>query len=160
MSPLLRLKPKFVHMCPVYVAFDDGRALLASTFNHGGLFVEKPGGVRAVDTGDGITLGEAIIACMADCSFKPRFNYSSRKKSDWPAYQASGCRSMKAFERDFARYTVRSANDANIIWTLKSPELSGGFTIQSTVGMIHDALEVGAAITNLHAFYMKVRDLS
>jgi hypothetical protein len=100
----------FVRACNVYISRKSGKVLVASLFNHAGLWAEGPTPVLE-------SLGEPEVLCvqvkeqLAACVFLPEFNYRDRRKSELPAYNASGLRSMSAFEKEFARYSVRGANE-------------------------------------------------
>jgi hypothetical protein len=147
-------------MCHVYLSLNGEDAIVASMYNHGGLFAEKPDGVRHADASDLEALGRCVIECMNACESKKKFNYSKHKKSDWPAYKHSGFKTMRAFEKEYSNYCVRGANDANIIWIVSSQDLPGGFNIQSTIGQIHDTSIVGDKIVKMNVYFQKIRDIT
>ena len=153
----LELKRKFRRMSRVYLDVQEGRAMVSSMFNHGGLFAEKPDGVLLLDDVNAASLGELVIDRMADCTYATMANYSGRKPSDWPAYQASGLKTIKRFEEVFKCYLVMSANEQNIIWNIESPQLEGEMTLRKSVGMINEAFTVGIEVLRVHRRYLKVR---
>ncbi|MFA6959026.1 MAG: hypothetical protein WC538_24400 [Thermoanaerobaculia bacterium] len=107
--------------CNVYCHADADKAIVAAVFNHGGLVAEKPGGATTLAFSDLDALEEAVQAALRACEFRLDFDYSESKKSDWPAYQASRYKTMKAFEADFVNLHVRGANASNLIYTITSP---------------------------------------
>ena len=153
----LRLKRKFRRMSRVYLDETENRAMVSSMFNHGGLFAEKPDGVMLLDDVNAASLGELIIDRMADCAYASMTDYSGHKRSDWPAYQASGIKTIKRFEEEFKSYTLVSANAENIIWLIRSPELEGAMNLEKSVGMIHEPFTVGIEVLRVHRRYLKVR---
>jgi hypothetical protein len=106
---------EFRRACFVFIERKGPRILIAAVYNHDGLWAEQPDGVIQVENIEPTLLGEAIKAQLKKCIHKPSFNYRDQKKTDWPAFQASGARSTTAFEKAFARYWVGGANEANII---------------------------------------------
>jgi hypothetical protein len=102
---------------------DGGTALVAAMFNHGGLYVERPGGVVPVPAGDAGAIGAAVRQALKGTVFEPDFNYRDRKKTDWPAYQASGCKSVAAFERAYARFEVAGETEQNAHYRIESPAI-------------------------------------
>src|SRR5215469_16448730 len=52
------------------------------------------------------TLGQAIWESLLLFKRPPGLNLRSRKKTEWPAYRASGASSVRAFEDDYIRISV------------------------------------------------------
>jgi len=68
---------------------------------------------------DAEALGTEIFAAMERSQIKPETSHRGAKLTDWPAFKASGARSVKRFEADFIRVHVAGANEANIIYQLE-----------------------------------------
>jgi hypothetical protein len=63
---------------------------------------------------DGLPLLSAAIIEALDSSRElPVSDRRESKRSDWPAYKASGCRSIRQFEQDFLLVRIESANVAH-----------------------------------------------
>ena len=52
-------------------------------------------------------LGQSVWEALLLLRHTPGVNLRSQKKADWPAYRASGCKSVRAFEEEFVRVSVR-----------------------------------------------------
>lgn len=82
---------------------------------------EKPGGTKVVKFSDSAELHEAVRAALNACEYEENFNYSDQKKSDWPAYQASGFKTIKRFEAEFIRLLVKGVNEKNLFYDVTTP---------------------------------------
>ena len=134
--------------------------LIASTFNHGGMFAEKPGGALSCEASHIRTLGKYIKQKLDECEYKADFNHSRKKKSDWPAYKESGFKTMKAFESNFIPYRIQGANEANIIWQIASPPLRNGIELHSYMSVSASAAEIGEWVLNFHDFFLKTEKVA
>ena len=78
---------------------------------------------------------------------EPAFDYSRMKKSEWPAYQISGERTIRSFEQNWIGIQVRGANTRNITWLVEGPAI-GRFDLHRTATLTgnSDAREVGEAV--------------
>ena len=123
---------EYFRACNVYCRPEADQAIVAAVYNHGGFMAEKPGRATLVKFSDSANLHEAICAALDECEYGEDFNYSDRKKSDWPAYQASGYKSMKRFEEEFIRLLVQGVNEKNYFYDVTTPEF-GEFGLHLTV---------------------------
>lgn len=64
-------------------------------------------------------LGLALNDAMNGSQVKPERSHRGAKLTDWPAYKASGARSVKRFEADFVAIHVSGANEENIIYLIE-----------------------------------------
>lgn len=143
-----RLPGEFVRACSVFVHGQGaGPTLVAGVFNHEGLFTEQPGQVTSVPHGDVIALGRGIQDAIGSCVFRPEFDYRTLKPTDWPAFQASGLRTVKAFKREYDQLQVRGANAKNIIYAVEGAA-KGQFDLHvaGSVSASASDEEVGAAV--------------
>ena len=145
----------FVRACNVYISRKSGKVLVTSLFNHAGLWAESPTPVLE-SSGDPEVLGAQVKEQLAACIYQPEFNYRDRKKSEWPAYIASGFRSMSAFEKEFARYSVRGANEANIILVVESELVNSAFALRASINAHATAQEIGEWLVRMHSNYLRV----
>lgn len=139
---------EFVRACSVFVHRERAApVLVAAVYNHAGLFSEKPGEVGSVPDGDLAALGQQVQFAMTRCTFEPEFNHSTNKLTDWPAFRASGLRTVKRFEREYVRLHVRGANEKNITYAVAGPELGPyGIHVAASVSASAPPEVVGAAI--------------
>lgn len=145
----------FVRGCNVYISRKSGKVLVASLFNNAGLWAESPTPVME-SLGEAEVLGAQVKEQLAACVFQPEFNYRDRKKSEWPAYVASGLRTTTAFEKEFTKYIVHGANEANIILVAESEQMNNEFTMRSSVNAFADALATGEWMLRMHQNYLRV----
>ena len=150
---------QFRRACFAFIERSGSRILIASVYNHDGLWAEQPDGVVEVKRTEPRALGEAIKAQLQRCTHKPSFNYRDKNKADWPAFQASGARSTTAFEKAFARYWVGGANEANIILIAETDKINGEFELRSSINAYADPQELGEWLLKLHENYLRVEEL-
>lgn len=113
---------QFFRACNLYCRVESNQVIVASVFNHGGPTAEQPGAATIAKFSDAAELNDAIQSSLDCCEYKEDFNYSQLKRSDWPAYQASGYKKIKRFEGDFIRFYVKGVNDANLFYAVTAPE--------------------------------------
>jgi len=145
----------FIKQCNFYLPRDGGMAIIASTYNHGGLFAEKASGAESCTTANLEALGQLIRRKLSECEYQEDFNYSQTKRSDWPAYKASGLKAIKAFEKGFVWYSIRGVNDANITLQIVSPALLDGIELHSAISASASTDELGRTAIKLHEFFLK-----
>lgn len=147
---------QFQRACVVYFERDGDRVLIASLLNRDDIWTEQPDGVVVVNRMEPIGLGEALKAQLAKCVMQPAFNFRGMKKADWPAFIASGARSITAFEKAYARYNVAGANEANLFWVAESGKVNNEFTLKSSINAHADAPETGEWMVRMHQNYLRV----
>jgi hypothetical protein len=136
---------EFFRACNVYCRPESNQAIVATVYNHGGLTAEKPGGASVVVFSDSPALKRAIQAALDCCEYEENFNYSGLKRTDWPAFQASGCKAVKRFEADFIRLSIRGINDKNFFYDVSSPEF-GEFGLHLKIVVNANTAEFGDAV--------------
>ena len=144
---------EFFKACNLYCRPEADQVIVASVFNHGGLMAEKPGGAKIARFSDSAALNAAVRAALDTCEFKGQFNYSDQRKSDWPAYQISGYKTMKRFEAEFIRLLVKGVNEKNFFYDVISPEF-GEFGLHLTVIVEAHSGDHGEAIQHLVKSYL------
>ncbi|HEU4699668.1 MAG TPA: hypothetical protein VFS40_10835 [Gemmatimonadales bacterium] len=149
--------PAFVRGCTVYFAPGHDTVLVAALFNHGGLFAEQPDGVARCATGDVPALGAAARAALAACRYEPAFDYRDRKRTDWPAFRASGCRSVREFEQLYVPFGIRGANEANLAYVIESPPYGAcAVSLTATTDAHGEDARLGERIACLWREYRRV----
>ena len=98
----------------VQIYFSGTRFIVAAMHqNNAGIYYEQPDPV-VVEVRQPADLGVAFRAAFDAFSRKDR-DLSTMKKSDWPAFRASGLKSMKAFERDYTAIQCHGLNPSNAV---------------------------------------------
>jgi hypothetical protein len=97
-------------MAYVYVA--EGRPTIISAlhYNSDGLYYEQEDTLALpIATEDG--LASALREALRRYSLRDQ-NLRGRKSTDWPAYRASGMKSLRSFEDTYLQIQVRALNEA------------------------------------------------
>ena len=90
------------------------RFIVAAThFTRDGIHVEQPAPV-VLEVARPVELGMAFRTAFDACS-RREVDLSAWKKSDWPAFRASGLRSIKAFEREYTAMQCVGLNPSNAV---------------------------------------------
>ena len=98
----------------VQIYFSGARFIVAAMHqNNAGICYEQPDPV-VVEVRQPADLGAAFRAAFDAFSRKDR-DLSTMRKSDWPAFAASGLRSMKAFEREYTAIQCHGLNPSNAV---------------------------------------------
>ena len=148
-----RTAREFFKACNVYCRPEADQVIVASVFNHGGLMAEKPGGSTIARFSDSAALNAAVRDALEACEYNEQFNYSDQRKSDWPAYQASGYKTMKRFEAEFIRLLVKGVNEKNFFYDVISPEF-GEYGLHLTVTVEAYSGDHGQAIQHIVKSYV------
>jgi len=146
---------EFFRACNVYCQPDADQVIIAAVYNHGGLMAEKPGGATIVKFSDSARLHEAVRAALEACEYEEDFNYSDHKKSDWPAYRASGYKTIKRFEAEFIRLLVKGVNEKNLYYDVTTPKF-GEFGLHLTITVNAYGGNYGEAIQYIVEKYRSV----
>jgi hypothetical protein len=153
---MVQTAENFTRTCAVYVSRTDDVALIAAMLNHAGAYTEMPGGVAVVRATDFDAVGRAVQEKLDACRFEPRFDHRGRKKTDWPAYLASGMRSTTAFERRFVRLSVAGLHGETRQWKALSPEFFNGACLHALSSWSGPAEERGEWLITLARFFIEV----
>jgi hypothetical protein len=109
----------------VYIDRERRMAIVVSVHRNGagGVLVEDGEPRVLTISEDRAELGAALQEALKASTVRPAKNLRDLKRSEWPAYQSSGRKSVKAFEADFIRLDVSGANEANVTYVIEgSPE--------------------------------------
>ena len=83
----------------------------AMHYNAAGIYYEQDNPVLVPGWRDQHGLAEALRSSLARFSMRDE-NLRDRKKTDWPSYSASHCRSVREFETTFLCIGVQTLNEA------------------------------------------------
>lgn len=136
---------EFFRACNVYCQPEVDQVVVAAVYNHGGLLAEMPGRATIGKFSDSVKLHDAVRAALGACEYEPDFDYFHRKRSDWPAYQASGYKTIKRFEAEFIRLMVKGGTEKNAWYDVTSPEF-GELGLHLTVTVNANGGNYGEAV--------------
>lgn len=109
------------------------------------------GSVRQPFLLDVLELGKLVEKALASYTpITPTYSKSD-KKSDWPSYQASGLKTMKAFERDLIDVDVNATiqeivlngtfrNNQDIAATMRLPRATGSAELGRALHRVREAM--------------------
>lgn len=111
-SFLRRRAPSVERMVRIY--YSSTRFIVAAMHQiPGGMYYEQPDPL-VVEVRQPADLGVAFRAAFDAFSLQ-HMDMSNMRKSDWPAFVASGMRSMKLFERDYTPMCCAGLNPSNAV---------------------------------------------
>lgn len=131
----------------VHVYIGPTRMIVAPVHrNLAGIYYEQPAPIVLDGPPEALPLGTAFRRAYEAFSVKDA-DLGSTRKSDWPAYQASGLHSMKGFERQYTTILCYALNPSNAVFrastahpTLADIELSVSFNPLQDEGQIGSRL--------------------
>jgi hypothetical protein len=134
----------------VYIAKDGARAVLAPlAANADGLYLEQPGQARRLDAPDATALGEAFLTAW-DAFREDATADARRPRSAWPAFEASGARSVMAFEAGFLPVACFALDPSGAVVRASTPHpTEGGIALSIAFNPRSPAAEVGAQLLRL-----------
>jgi hypothetical protein len=96
-------------------------------------------------------IGETVINCWNLFSIKDK-NLRDGKLSDWPAFKKSKAKTIRSFEFDYIRLSLRGANEANIILVIEGlPNKDSDLWITSTISPYTEKINIGDRIVKVFA---------
>jgi hypothetical protein len=134
----------------IFLADDQKPAIVAAMhYNAAGINYEQDEAVAITGWRESLQLVAALRSALERFSFRDR-NLRDSKRSEWPAYRASGCRSIREFESSYFCISVHPANEAEIIYIaearpLGEEEISLSVTANSRVDK-----EIGQRVLKLY----------
>ncbi len=100
----------------IYLANDTKPAIVAAMHhNQDGILYEQDEAVVVPGWRDSTALVAALRSALQRFSFHDRI-LRDAKRSEWPAFRASRCRSVRDFQRSYFRISVRAANEAELCY--------------------------------------------
>ena len=100
----------------IYLA-DSSKPAIVTALHHNtaGLRYEQDKAIVVAGWRESLSLVTALHSALERFSFPDR-NLRDLKLSEWPAYRASSCQSVKKFESSYLRISVRPANEAELLY--------------------------------------------
>lgn len=115
----------------LYLSENKPAIIAAMHFNSAGICYEQED--PFVDkSGDWDTLVASLRSALARFSLRDK-NLRDHKKTDWPAFRGSGCRSVRQFEDLYLQIEVRAVNEAEFYYASCQPRGEKDITLQVTL---------------------------
>ena len=113
LDAILRRPPRAARCVHIYASIDN-TIVAAMHRNFAGIYYEQIDPVVLAGSPDPVALGAAFKQAFDRFSVKDA-NLREHKRSDWPAYRASGLRTIKEFERRYRAVACQGLNDSNAV---------------------------------------------
>lgn len=125
----------------VFISRKADKAVIVPMHCHEGVYIEDEN-VAFTDTPlDPHALGTLIREALMLSQLRSGDGWRSGSPRQWPAFRASGARTVKSFERDYIRISVVGANEANIIWEIEGyPAKDAELRVTASVSAGHKFL--------------------
>ncbi len=95
-------------------------------------------------------LGRAVAQAMGKTD-RRAWNARDAKLTDWPAFKASGERSIRKFEGSFIEISIQSANASNLVVIVTgNPEKDAVLQVTSTMSTSVVPAELGARVLRVY----------
>lgn len=108
----------------VQVYFGDTLTIVAPMYcNASAIYFEQEAVLTIVGQPSPIALGNAFAEAFGSFSLSAR-DLSQAKRSDWPSFKASGCRSISDFESLYLPVSCNSLNASNAVVRASAPHPS------------------------------------
>lgn len=138
-------------ICLVYLPRDMGQAIVAGVHFAGYLW-SKPDMIDVIEMGDHKALGDAAHDRWEQCIQKP-YDGPRQNRTDYPAYQASGARSLRQFEDDWVYYRLEGWNASNFGLTVESQERADHLSLRTSIAA-GKPWELGQRLMKMHKSYL------
>jgi hypothetical protein len=100
----------------IYLAQANRPAIVSAMhYNAAGIYYEQEGPLLLPEWRDRPGLAAALRSSLGRFSMRDQ-NLRDRKKTDWPSYVASHCRSVREFETAFLCVGVQTLNEAELFY--------------------------------------------
>jgi hypothetical protein len=138
------------HAC-VFISRDGGRTIVVTMHhNQDGVLCEDQTPIVLESPSD-LVLGESAFAALKATS-RIVLDLRNFKASDWPAYIASGERSIREFEKDFVAVHISAANEFNLIFEIEGfPENDAELRVTSVISNSATPAALGQRIRRVFA---------
>ena len=134
----------------VHLAEGKSGIVSAVHFNSAGIYYEQDERSVLADWRDGAVLPAALRASLHRFAFREA-NLRNQKKTDWPSYRASRCRSVREFEGLYLHIEVRAINEAELFYDAYSkPPGEDDITLHVTVNRYASDQEIRRQLLRLY----------
>lgn len=100
----------------IYLANADRAAIVSAMYyNAAGIYYEQEDSLLVSQWRERPGLAAALLSSLGRFSVRDR-NLRELKKTDWPSFLASHCRSVREFESTYLCIAVRALNDAELVY--------------------------------------------
>jgi hypothetical protein len=149
---LFRRRIAAIPQATIYAPLGAGSLIAAAIYdNHESTYYEQEDVAVIEQWRNAETLGMATWGALARFRRKDR-NLYDVKLTDWPAYRASGVRSVKQFEATYLRIHVEALNEAAIIFQASAlPPKESEIALRVTFSKGASDKDVGALLLRLIA---------
>ncbi len=115
-----------------------------------GMWFEQEAPEMLVEWRDEQKLAAAVRRAIERFSYK-FVDFRSHKKSDWPAFRASKCRSMNDFERIYDRIWIKSLNEAELFYEASlDPRGEDDLSLHVVINRYQHDAEMGRKLLRLY----------
>ena len=135
----------------IYLPTEDRPTIIVPVYQAGGGFVyEQEECDVLAEWRDPIKLAVALRAslkrfALKDCDLRTR-----GKVTDWPAFRASGCRTVRDFQGTYLCIVVRAVNEAELFYdAYAKPEHEDDITLHATLNPCGLDLEMGRKLLRI-----------
>ena len=141
-----------IRQARVFLPGDDQPAIVSPLhYNAAGIHYEQAEPIVVASWRDAAPLAVALRLALRQFVFCDR-NLRESKKTDWPAYRASGCRSVREFERQFLCLSVRAVNEAELFYDAEArPRGEKQITLHVLLNRYHQDNEFAQPLLRLFA---------
>jgi hypothetical protein len=100
---------------------DDSKPAIVAAMHHNadGIYYEQDDAIVVPNWRKSLQLGAALRSAMERFSFRDR-NLRDSKRSEWPAFRAAACRTIREFEASYLHISVRPANEAEVTYIFEA----------------------------------------
>jgi hypothetical protein len=134
----------------IYLADDTKPAIVAAMHhNRDGIRYEQDEAVVVSGWRESSALVAALHSALQRFSFHDR-NLRDSKLTEWPAYRASRCRSVRGFQSSYLCISVRPANEAELIYVAEAQPLDEEEISLSVTANRHNDEEIGRRLLRLY----------
>ena len=151
-------QPKYIKACNVYCNVDGDSVVVAAVHNYfGSGFDEIPNGSVLLKLSDTAAIDDSVSAALNACEFREEFGDADGDANGWPAFEASGVKTMKQFESAFVRLGIKGTNEKNLSFNITSPTI-GKFGLHLNVSVNARDANYGEAIRYIVKQYLACKN--
>ena len=133
----------------IYLAENRPAIVAAMHFNSAGIYYEQDDPSVIESWRDGLALAGSLRSSLARFSLREE-NLRDMKKTDWPSYLASRCRSVREFESLYLCIQVMALNEAELFYDAHSqPRGENDITLHITINRHAPDVEIGRQLLKL-----------
>jgi len=114
--------PSYRRSCTLYLAEERPAIIAAQHKNSAGIYYEQDDPIVLDAWRNPERLGEAIRTALERFSFRET-DLRDAKRSNWPSYRASRCRSISDFQRLHLPISISAVNESHLSYRAESKPL-------------------------------------